>query len=134
MEDRLREYRATLLAAGQKAQAEFDKTVFALSGGALAVSFAFVKQFVGPGPALKRWMLTAAWVCWIVSLAAVLASHYFSALALRKAVRQTDKAKIDVERPGGSYDVAVGVLNALGGIGFLVGVLFTIFFVTANVR
>ena len=45
MEDRLQEYRATLLVAEQKAPGQFDKTVLTLSGGALGVSFALSSFF-----------------------------------------------------------------------------------------
>ena len=49
MDKTLQEYRAHLVSAAQKAQEDFDKTLLALSGGALGVSFAFVKDIVGDG-------------------------------------------------------------------------------------
>jgi len=42
MEESLQEYRTHLVAAEQKAQEDYDKTVISLSGGALGISFAFI--------------------------------------------------------------------------------------------
>jgi len=44
MNENLQEYRKHLVAAEQQVQADFDKTVLSLSGGALGISFAFVKN------------------------------------------------------------------------------------------
>ena len=77
----LREYRAQLVEAEVKAQTAFDRTVLTLSGGALGLSFAFVRDFIGSGAPERTEYLVAAWVGWVVSLSMVLASHYFSTLA-----------------------------------------------------
>lgn len=132
MDELLKEYRAQLLETEQKAQAAFDKTLLSLSGGALGVSFAFVRQFVGEGVASKPDFLFAAWICWIASLAAVLLSHYFSTLAIRKAIKQVDVGSIAVQRPGGHFDTAVAAFNGAGGLLFIAGLVLIAFFVRAN--
>ena len=43
----LQKYRDFLIAAEQKSQEDYDKTVIALSGGALGISFAFATDIVG---------------------------------------------------------------------------------------
>jgi hypothetical protein len=42
MENQMKEYRDHLVLSKKEAQRDFDKTVFALSGGAIGVSFAFI--------------------------------------------------------------------------------------------
>ncbi|WP_134984071.1 hypothetical protein [Xanthomonas axonopodis] len=52
------EYRQWLVVAEQKAQEDYDKTVLTLSGGALGISFAFVKDIVGQNPIQNSsWLL-----------------------------------------------------------------------------
>ncbi|MDD5774068.1 MAG: hypothetical protein PHX78_11450 [bacterium] len=87
----LREYRNHLVAAEQKAQEDFDKTVLSLSGGALGISFAFIKDIVGAGPFEKLFFLLFSWISWSSSIIIVLLSFFFSHLALRQAINQVDK-------------------------------------------
>lgn len=132
MENPLDKYRETLIAAEQKAQEDFDKTVLALSGGALGITFAFIKDIVGDKPIINSDLIFFAWLSWGISVSVVLLSYYFSHLALRKAIRQVDDAKIHKNRPGGLFDLITGVLNALGGILFLVGVILAALFAQLN--
>ena len=85
--DDLSEYRKHLQTAEQKSQEDFDKTVLSLSGGALGISFVFLKDVIGPNPVVNPGMLFAAWVAWGSSTFCVLASYYASHLALRRAIR-----------------------------------------------
>lgn len=125
--DQQRQHREFLQDTEQRAQAAFDKTLVSLSGGALGVSFAFVRQFIGDGQVSMPTLLVSAWVCWTASLAAVLSSHFFSALAMRKAIARVDQ-KEDGEEFGGRLDTMVAVLNAVGGLLFLIGlVVITVF-------
>ena len=96
------EYRGLLTQTEQKSQAEFDKGVLALSGGALGLSFAFLKNIVGAGEIIHAGFLLAAWIMWAASSASVLISFFVSTLALRKAIGQLDQA------PSGWNDQAVG--------------------------
>lgn len=130
-EKRLLEYRAQLILAEQKAQEQYDKTVLALSGGAFGISFAFVENFVGQNPQSTTWLL-AAWVAWGISIASVLGSFYFSNRAMRKTIDQVDRSSIESEPLGGVYSSVTAVLNAVGGLLFLVGALMLVWFVAQN--
>lgn len=132
MEKNLHEYRKLLLAAEQKAQEDFDKTVLALSGGALSISFVFVKDIVGPQPWKLSWALQVAWIAWAISVACVLASYYFSQQSLRHGIKQVDAEEIYDQAPGGSYSKITNMLNTLGGILFLIGVFSIVFFAANN--
>ena len=138
MEPELKKYRSFLISAEQKAQEQYDKTVLALSGGAFGVSFAFVNDIVGRDPQYMECLLSA-WAAWGLSITAVLFSFYFSNLALRKTVMQVDATvkQVDAEEaysssPGGFFSKVTAVLNAIGGVLFLVGVIFLVIFVSGN--
>lgn len=122
-DDSLPEYRKILVAAEQKSQEDFDKTVLALSGGALGISFTFLKDVIGAHPLAQPHLLFAAWVAWAFSTFAVLASYHLSHLALRKAIRQVDEGFIRKQRAGGAFASWTARLNEVGAILFLVGVL-----------
>lgn len=131
-EQDLSEYRQWLVAAEQKGQGDFDKTVLTLSGGALGVSFAFVKDIVGPDHIAKAMLLFGAWTSWALSCFAVLASFYVSSLALREAIKQCDDKARRCEPPGGYFTTMTKFLNASGGVLFLCGVTLMALFVYFN--
>lgn len=128
----MQDYRTLLETLQQKSQADYDKTVLALSGGALGISFAFVKDFIGESPIHCPWLLFYAWIVWGVSISAMLFSFFFSNLALTKAIKQIDENKIRIEHPGGFYDKATACLNIAGGVLFLAGVILSVLFVAHN--
>lgn len=130
----LGDYRRHLQTAEQKSQEDFDKTVLSLSGGALGISFVFLRDVIGPHPLVEPRLLFSAWIMWGLSTFCVLASYYTSHLALRKAIKQIDAGTIRSERPGGRYTQAIAVLNAAGAILFLGGVLAIVLFAGANLK
>ncbi len=132
MDEQMRKYRQHLVLAEQKAQEDFDKTVFALSGGALGVSFTFVTDIVGSDAILEPGLMVSAWISWGMSLLSVLSSYYFSHLALRKAIKQVDMGRIISEHPGGFFDKATAVLNAVGALLFVLGLAHIIRFINMN--
>ena len=134
MTDELKEYRDLLIAAEQKAQEDFDKTVLTLSGGALGISFAFIKDIVGDEPITHVNFLLCSWVAWGISMMSMLMSFYSSQIALRKTISQLDDGSIYQQSPGGWYSQLTAVLNALGAIFFIVGVILIIIFASYNLR
>ena len=118
----LAEYRKWLVSAEQKSQEDFDKTVLSLSGGALGISLAFLKDVIGTNPIAHPALLLAAWLAWAFSTFAVLTSYYLSHLALRRAISQVDDGSIYMQPAGGSFSRATAILNAAGGLLFLIGV------------
>ncbi|MBC8876078.1 MAG: hypothetical protein H8E44_42170 [Planctomycetes bacterium] len=133
MEPQLQEYRQHLVLAEQKSQETYDKTVLSLSGGALGISFAFVDKFLTGQTVVLTGCLVSAWVCWGLSVAFALASHFCSQQALRHAIKQVDKGEIYIREPGGKFSIATNVCNVAGGVLFLVGLILMVFFVGANI-
>jgi hypothetical protein len=126
------EYRQSLVAAEQKCQDDFDKTVLSLSGGALGVSFVFVKDIVGTASIAHPSWLLAAWLTWALSSLAVLTSFFMSHLALRKSINQCDDGSIYTQKPGGRYSDCIRILNPAGALLFVIGVCFMAAFAYTN--
>jgi hypothetical protein len=131
-EPNLSDYRKLLVSAEQASQEQFDKTVLSLSGGALGISFVFLKDVIGSSPVLKPSLLIASWIAWALSSFAVLASFYLSHLALRRAIKQVDDGTIYNHRAGGPFSIITAILNASGAILFFVGVCSITAFSSAN--
>ena len=127
-------YRDTLIELEQKSQAEYDRLIVTLSGGALGISFAFVDRFVGDETPRAVCALGIAWFVWVGSLACVLWSHYASVKSMRKAVMQVDNGEFDKGPVGGNYDSLLKLRNPLGGVLFVIGAISAGVFVSFNVR
>lgn len=125
-------YRNHLVIAAQKSQESFDKTVISLSGGALGISFLFLKDVVGPKTVSDPHLLIAAWSSWGLSSLFILISHLTSHYALNKAIEDFDSDTIDSNRPGGYYSTITRLLNFLGAILFVAGIFCIILFANAN--
>jgi hypothetical protein len=128
----LSEYRKLLVSAEKDSQEQFDKTVLSLSGGALGISFIFLKDVIGSSPVLGPALLMGAWIAWGLSSMVVLASFYLSHLALRRAIMQVDRGTIGEQRAGGGFAIATAILNATGAILFFIGVVLIVAFANAN--
>jgi len=128
------DFRKHLVLADQKSQEDFDKTVLSLSGGALGISFVFLKDVIGPNPIQSPCLLFTAWVAWGISAFCVLASYYISHLAIRKMINEIDIDTLLKEKPGGHYQAVTASMNAAGAVFFLVGVFSITLFAYANLK
>jgi hypothetical protein len=128
----LSRYRTFLQEHEQRLQGAYDKTVLVLSGGALAISLAFVKDIVPLPTACAHILLVLAWFAWAASLACVLVSLFTSILAFRRAVDQLDDDQIYLQHPGGLCDLLTCWLNVLSGLLFLAGLVLLLVFVLRN--
>ena len=131
VDENMRDYRRHLVEAEERSQAQFDKTVLTLSGGALAVSFTFLKDIAGPAPQQTGWLI-GAWIAWTVSSVCVLIAFYFSRWAIRKTIKQVDRNRVHGELPGGAWTILTESFNAVGALSFAVGVSAIIVFVKLN--
>jgi hypothetical protein len=128
------EYRGLLTQTEQKSQADFDKALLALSGGALGISFTFLKDIVGKSNASHLGFVVSAWIGWTLSATCILCSFFTSIQALRRAIEQLDQGTIATERPGKAWDCATTVLDAMGLIFFVVALVAMIVFLIFNLR
>ncbi len=126
-------YRQQLIEIEQKIHEGYDKTLISLSGGALGISFAFIKNIIGDDEIVNEQYALIAWVAWAASLTFLLTAFYFGTLAYRHAIKNLDLNKIDRENPGGCYATTMRFLNAFGGISFIIGVASFICFSYMNI-
>lgn len=126
------DYRAQLLDYAKQSQTSYDTTLITLSGGALGISFAFVNQFIGDDPMVNLPFLQTAWICWVVSLGAMLASFYTSNRALHDVVKAIDSGQPLDAKPGGRLDKVTAWLNGIAGVLFVVGVISMMSFALRN--
>ena len=120
--DRLIEFRA-------QADDAFDSTLLKLSGGALGLSLAFVRQFIGAGAPQAVWALQLAWLLWATSLLSGVASYYSSGAAMEQATLQHDKGDTATGEP---FTNVTRWLNRANGGCFALGVLFAVIFMNCN--
>lgn len=130
--EQLTAYRQALITAGQAMQSEYDKAVMTLSGGALGISFAFLKDIVGTKGLTDFSTLLAAWILWGSSITFILASFFTSTQALRRAVTDTDMHTIYMTLAKSGWTTATKILNGLGGICFFFGLFALVIFVAHN--
>lgn len=132
MGDMYKQYRTDLMNLEQKAQDDFDKTILTLSGGALGLTIAFIKDIIGDDPVVSSKLIFWAWILWGISITAILISFYSSTFALRKAIKRFDDGNIQKIEAGDWRDSVTGILNAIGGITFVVGVVLAAIFTYLN--
>jgi hypothetical protein len=132
LSDATEKYRTHLLRLQQESQGSYDRTLITLSGGALGLSLTFVRLLVGP--TAPTGLLIAAWLCWSLSVTAVLLSHYTSTKALTKAIGQVSAPEYDPKTLGQPFHDYTNRLNVAGGVFFLGGLVCFIFFVLPLVR
>ncbi|MFQ3172121.1 MAG: hypothetical protein ACI9DG_002161 [Oleispira sp.] len=126
------EYRNNLIAAEQKSQDDYDKTIVSLSGGALGISIVFIKDIIGTSDPVMLWTVITAWALWATSLASVVTSYFLSRIALRVAILQNDKNDFSAG-VGGRAAKATHFFNAISGLMFLSGIVFLIIFSAKNI-
>ncbi len=130
--DEMSEYKRSLQAAEQVMQTEYDKGLMALSGGALGISLAFVKEVIGKNTIHDGAWFVGAWVFWGLSLACVLASYFTSAKSLRKAADSVDNQTIYLDLKECRWRKATIGLNLASGLAFIAGVACIVRFIFLN--
>lgn len=113
-------------------QTEYDKGVMTLSGGALGISFAFLKDVVGTKSLIYANCLLWAWILWAFSISCILASYFTSAKSLRDAAVAVDQQTIYMTLAKGPWVVASKALNIAAGLAFFVGIVCLVCFVARN--
>jgi len=132
LEDARREYRGFLVNAYQGESEAYDKAVMTLSAGALGVSITFIHDIVQSPRKETLILLAIAWGSFALSILAILTSMLTSQKAIRKAILQLDHGTIDRERPGAWYGRFTAILNLTACVGFILGVVFLVWFSLAN--
>ena len=131
--DDLIEYRKQLIEIEQKVGDSFLKTLLTLSGGALGLSLAFIKDIIGDDPIQNSKALIISWSLLTLSLASILVSLYLGIIAYRCAINQIDKCTIYQQSPGGKCAKLMPIFNCLSICTFIAGLVFLLVFTYMNI-
>ena len=123
-----REWREWLVQTHHQASQDFDKAVVTLSGAALGISLAFIRD-IAPHPTLE-WALSVAWVCLTVSLLLIFVTLLTSQKSLLNSIARVDERSPDVT--GGVAGRATIWLNGLSAVALVLGVAFLVLFAAYN--
>lgn len=126
------EYRKLLQDLEIRSLESYDKAVMTLSGGGLAISFAFIKDIIGNGSIECKALLMISWISWSTSILVVILSFLCSHYALRNAITSIDNDD-KTEHLGGKFDILTKTLNILSGLLFFIGTICMILFATSNI-
>jgi len=126
-------YRSSLIDTLRFLNESYDKLLITLSGGALGISIAFLKDIVKLENVVCQNLLLYAWLAFILSLAAVLGRLMFGIEAYRRAIKQVDSGTIYEERVGGKYSILTRVLHICSATFLLLGLLMLAAFAFKNV-
>ena len=129
-----KDFRNRVLEWEQKIGDSYDKTLITLSGGALGLTITFIKYIIEENSIVCINLLLLSWGAWIVSLTSLLLALYFAQFAYRRTIIQLDEETIYDQTPGGIFTNIVSFCNAVGGIGFIIGVVAIVMFVSTNLK
>ena len=116
----------------EKVHAGYDKTVITLSGGALGLSLTFIKN-ITVEKALERYLAHYAVSFWGFSLSSLLLAYFCGILAYKRAKKMLLKNKLNEKNPGEIYAHLTNIFSALGGIAFILGVIYIVRFINKNI-
>ncbi len=125
-------FRDRLIEADRVESQAYDKTVLTLSGGALAVSLAFLKDIAPHPHPSTLWVLHSAWGLLTCSLIFVLASMLTGRRSIRRIIKQIDEGTWTKEPVGGNYFWITSALNTASGVAFVMGAVFLFAFAASN--
>jgi hypothetical protein len=89
----------------------FDRAILTLTGGALGLSLAFIKDAAPNVAPCTTWLLYAGWFLLIASLLMTLSSFQMSATALRRQRRILD----DIQSGGATPESTVNIPGKITG-------------------
>jgi hypothetical protein len=140
----LTEYIRQARADMQSSSDSYDESLLKLSGGALALSLAFIKDIVPLKDAHYMWMLFVSWLAFAICILCVIASYRLSADVQEPSIEDARKMYFGADGDESPHDLAknkrlgrkrkaLTFCNNFSGASFVAGFLLTILFVIINV-
>ncbi|WP_053199683.1 hypothetical protein [Herbaspirillum hiltneri] len=116
----------------------FDKSILTYSASGLALSLAFLKDFIPITKAELPWVLYGSWVCFVVSITLTTLSFAISYRAQEKAIEYCEKYYIDrIEsyfNKQSCWDVALKWANRVSSVTFIAAIVATSCFIGFNLK
>jgi hypothetical protein len=132
----MREYRKFLEQCETEATSDFDKTTVTLSGGALGLAIAFLKEVPRNTPRWAFHVFAGAMVALVLSVLGVLLSLMASRKSMRYELQCVDgkRQKPDGEEAGGWWRRATETFNWIALVGCVLGIGALAFFLAVALR
>lgn len=113
---------------------QFDKNILFIASGALAGSFAFIKDIVGDlSHTMGKFWLILSWYFFAVVIFISLINHFISVLAHTKSIKYTKYSNKKFNRKIKKWNFVIRGLNVSMIVLLLVGTLLLINFVNKNI-
>lgn len=128
-----KEHRGTLLRYQEESQTSFDKTLLALSAGALAISITFINQ-IAPEPRYFT-VCVISWALFALTLTVALVAHFISHKALGREIAILDKAAELTDwnyTDRNPWNAWTSGLNIISLLTFILGTASLVVFATLN--
>ncbi len=93
MQEEDKEYWQQLNKAYIESSSQFDKQVLFFASGALALSFAFIKDIVKLSVATNKWLLISSWAFFGAVIFFSIISHYTSLKAINKKIHNLNASE-----------------------------------------
>lgn len=132
--EKMDSYREQLQTDAQKSQESYDKAVLTLSGGALALTFTFIKDLTVSGHIRHIRFLLASWMMWSISILVILFSFLCSYYALDYAIKQIDNGETEYDKLTNWTNKLTTLLNIAGGLLFVLATFSFTYFSYTNVK
>lgn len=129
------DYRQGLVNSKFKVAEDFDKALLTLSGGALGISMAFIKDIV-TRPEYK-WILVISWACFGLAIIILLLGFHVCRKAYTQEIvsldaRQKESKKTNSKK--NAWSEATEVANILALIIFIIGLFLLATFIFVNIE
>lgn len=111
---------------------EFDKSLTYISGGMLAVSFAFIEKIVVLKTAIFKGLLIQGWYILGVSIVLSVIAHFVNVIILHQMIKyyKDEKKTLKIQKVG---NFVIQSLNALTLLLILIGSINIINFIKVNI-
>jgi hypothetical protein len=113
---------------------KFDRALFVLASGAIALSLTFFDRMAGSGRPVAIWSVGAAWLCLLSCLTLLVLSHWTTTKAVEADIAQLDESLGNADhkwRPT-RWNTFTRATNLGSFVFFVLGTTFFVVFAVAN--
>jgi hypothetical protein len=137
-EKKYAEFRAEVYKRELSNAENFDKAILTYASGALAVSLAFLKDFVPIHKAAAVWLLYGSWAMFVCCIVSTVASYLFSQAGIKRQLGHARRYYVDGDKaalnaPNTPARITEG-LNVASGALFCCAIITTTVFIAINAK
>lgn len=128
-----KEHNADLYESSRYSVEQFDKYILFIASGAIAASFAFVKDIVKDlDNSIEKWSLITSWYIFAGVIFISLLGHFISGLAHNWSIKHARLKAEDFNKKIRIWNIWIRGFNIIMIIGVASGAFFLIYFIQQN--